>query len=252
MASWTVWLWTRAPGRPRSRCPLCGQVLVPAGIPGHRWGPASRPGWACQGPAGCHPCRQGGGDLWSARPPEGLGGKSDWPQQLGLWLCPCPLPSCKETQPEPLATAALGSPPHPRPGAGGDKSGWHLPGVKEGCWLGQVDAARGGEREPARPPAPGAAVLLSPARLRRARQSWCGGGGRGGGGGGGEGACVCARPEPLRHLCIRMCSSLFQAPLTGWLRSSANARGPWRRLPSAPLPPPSRPHPSGFTSFAVI
>lgn len=26
-----------------------------------RWGPASRPGSACQGPAGCHPRRQGGG-----------------------------------------------------------------------------------------------------------------------------------------------------------------------------------------------
>lgn len=40
----------------------------------------------------------------------------------------------------------------------------------------------------------------------------------------GEGAYVCARPEPLQHLCIRMRSSLSQAPLTGWLGFSANAR----------------------------
>lgn len=36
--------------------------------------------------------------------------------------------------------------------------------------------------------------------------------------------CVRARPEALQHLCIRMRSSLSQAPLTGWLGSSANAR----------------------------
>lgn len=35
---------------------------------------------------------------------------------------------------------------------------------------------------------------------------------------------MCARPKPLQHLCIRMRSSLSQAPLTGWLGSSANAR----------------------------
>lgn len=63
----------------------------------------------------------------------------------------------------------------------------------------------------------------------------------------GEGACVCARPEPLQHLCIKMCSSLFQALLTGWLQSSANAlRGPGDGFllpPSHPLPTPSlRPH----------
>lgn len=39
----------------------------------------------------------------------------------------------------------------------------------------------------------------------------------------GEGAYVCARPEPLQHLCIRMRSSLSQALLTGWLGSSGSS-----------------------------
>lgn len=56
---------------------------------------------------------------------------------------------------------------------------------------------------------------------------------------------MCARPEPLQHLCIRMRSSLSQAPLTGWLCSSANARP--EMAPSAPSHPdvptlPALPH----------
>ena len=187
-----IWPWTRAPGRPRGRCPLRRQVLLQAGILRHRWGPASRPGSACQGPVGCHPRRQGGGDLPSGGhqgagvrsqrgPPAGWGSSSaPAPSQFSRNLShsPCPGSTGKPTPPPP-------------PQAGGDKSGWHLPGVEEGCWLGQVDAARGGEPEPGRPPAPWAALLSSLARLSRSLLSWCGGGGRGGGGRRGR-LCVCA------------------------------------------------------------
>lgn len=153
----------------------------------------------------------------------------------------------------PAHNSAPGESPHPHPlpavAARGDKIGWHVPGVKEGCWLGQVDAARGAESEPARPPAPWAGRLSSPApsaagccpgAVAAALAAAVAG----------EGAGVCARPEPLQHLCIKMCSSLSQAPLTGWLLSSANA-GALEMTSSAPSTR-SRPHPPGFTSFAVI
>lgn len=61
--------------------------------------------------------------------------------------------------------------------------------------------------------------------------------------------CVCARPEPLQHLCIKMCSSLSQAPLTGWLRSSANA---WGALEMASFGPPPAPFPSPPSRLYLI
>lgn len=117
--------------------------------------------------------------------------------------------------------------------------------MKEGCWLGQVDAARGGEPEPARPPAPGAALLSAPARLGRSPRSRCGGGGRGGGGGGGGRGrlCVCA---PARSHCSISASRC--APPSSRLRSLAGS-GPQPTLggpgdgfllpPSRPLPVPT-------------
>lgn len=89
-------------------------------------------------------------------------GLSGW----GSGSAPSPSQVARKLSRSPWPQQRREAPPPPGPGAGGDKSGWHLPGVKEGCWLGQVDAARGGEREPARPPAPGTVLLLSPARLR--------------------------------------------------------------------------------------
>lgn len=65
----------------------------------------------------------------------------------------------------------------------------------------------------------------------------------------GEGAYVCARPEPLQHLCIRMRSSLF-AGSAHWLARLLSQRSA-RDGFLCPLPP-RRPHPPGFTSFAVI
>jgi hypothetical protein len=111
------------------------------------------------------------------------------------------------------------------PWAGADKNGWHLPGVQEGCWLGQVDAVLWVSRRPCSQPLN--RLLGASAGLSR-WLSWCGG--RAVAAVAGESACVCARPEPLQHLCIKMCSSLSPAPLTGWLRSGRR----W-----LPLPPPN-------------
>lgn len=65
LASGTFWSWTGGPGQSPQRCPLCRQLLLSAGGGlnswTHCWGPASWPGSACQGPAGCHPHRQGEG-----------------------------------------------------------------------------------------------------------------------------------------------------------------------------------------------
>jgi hypothetical protein len=81
--------------------------------------------------------------------------------------------------------------------------------VREGCWLGQCCGCL--VSRPCRQPR----GCLAPPALAT---------GCPGVAAAGEGAYVCARPEPLQHLCIRMRSSLSQAPLTGWLGSSANAR----------------------------
>lgn len=111
--------------------------------------------------------------------------------------------------------------------------------VKEGCWLGQVDAARGDESELARPPALWAGRLSAPAPS--AARCCPGAVAAALAAVAGEGAGVCARPEPLQHLCIKMCSSLSLAPLTGWLLSSANARAleMTSSAPSPPLPVPT-------------
>lgn len=91
---------------------------------------------------------------------------------------------------------------------------------------------RGGGREPARLPAPGAALIPQrlagcPGAVAAAVVVVAA-----------EGACVCARPAPLQHLCIKMCSSLSRALLTGWLGPPPAAL--WGPGDGLLLPPPTR------------
>lgn len=105
---------------------------------------------------------------------------------------------------------------------------------ERGVLAGAGDAARGDESELARPPALWAGRLSAPAPS--AARCCPGAVAAALAAVAGEGAGVCARPEPLQHLCIKMCSSLSLAPLTGWLLSSANARA-LEMTSSAPSPP---------------
>lgn len=100
--------------------------------------------------------------------------------------------------------------PREAPGLEQAKNDRHLPGVREGCWPGQCCGRL--VSRPCRQPQGCSALPALAAGCPGAEAA-------------ADGACVCARaPQPLQHLCIRMRSSLSQAPLTGWLGSSANAR----------------------------
>lgn len=131
--------------------------------------------------------------------------------------------------PAPAHSGAPGS-----PWAGGDKSGWHLPGMQGGCWPGKGVSAHAGSRAsraaaPGRPP-----PLRSLSPSARCRP----------GAAAGEGArvrvCVCARvcaAGSLQHLCTEMRSSLCRRrSLAGWVSA-------WRRAPAPPFPSsPASPH----------
>lgn len=238
----------RFPSAALSAGNCCRQLVSSLNSWTHFWGPASWPGSACQGPAGCHPRRQGGGHLQFQWPPCFWAEKSDRPPNwLGSPPCPSPSPSqvTKTVRCEPLPITAP----------------WRALGREEtkaaGTYLGRKKVLAGaggrcpgGEQEPAGLPAPWAALLSSPAP---SAARCCPGAVVAAVAVAGEGAGVCARPEPLQHLCIKMCSSLFQALLTGWLQSSANAlRGPGDGFllpPSHPLPVPTLPALPHLLSF---
>ena len=189
----TVKPWARGTGQGCGLCPLWGQSLLPAcGLSSwtHSWGSASRPGLACQGPAGCHLCPQGRGGLGPGCPwGAGVRSQTGPCQPAGVSALPlCPAPRKGTERPAPAHSGAPGS-----PWAGGDKSGWHLPGMQGGCWPRKGDAGHAGE--PSQPVCrPWAALLRSapsaPAlaavlvqRLARARVCAC--------------ACVCACVPPV-------------------------------------------------------
>lgn len=193
----------------------------------------ARPG--LPGPCRVPPTSTGQRGSLSRRPLGVWDEKSDGPcQPAGVSaLALCPAPRKGTERPAPAHSGAPGS-----PWAGGDKSGWHLPGMQGGCRPGKGDAAHAGE--PSQPgcrpraallrSAPSAPALAAVLVQRRARARVC------------ACACACVRlcaAGSLQHLCTDTRSSLSPAPLTGWLGLSLQTR-----------PGPSLPQPPCFTSFA--
>lgn len=155
--------------------------------------------------------------------------------QSGPSLLPVPVPS--QVSRKTFIRAELGAPPETAPRGnlctGTDKNDRHLPRVREGCWLGQCRGRLPGEQT--RPPASG---LLSPAGLSH-WLSW-----RGGSGGGSSGrGCVCVCAPRATAASLHQDALLPLAGSAHWLA--------WLLRLLCPLPP-RRPHPPGFTSFAVI
>lgn len=85
----------------------CRQLVSGLNSWTHYWGPASWPGSACQGPAGCHPRRQGGGHLQFQWPPCFWAEKSDRPPNwLGFPPFPSPSQVAKTVRSKPLPITA--------------------------------------------------------------------------------------------------------------------------------------------------
>lgn len=160
----------------------------------------------------------------SPRPLGGWGEKSDSPcQPAGVSaLALCPAPRKGTERPAPAHSGAPGS-----PWAGGDKSGWHLPGMQGGCWPGKGDAAHAGEpsQPGCRPEPPSSAPLPQP---QRSLPTWCSGGrGR-----------ACARVRLCAPVCRRFTAASLHRdallPLAGaahWLARAQPGDAP-RPLPS--------------------